>query len=58
MKTFYKTIKIAAGVFLLAALAVSCLPEQQSMGDAGQTLIKFNPASFRCQGHCTVRGVV
>lgn len=46
MKTFYKTIKIAAGVFLLAALAVSCLPEQQSMGDAGQTLIKLNPADF------------
>ncbi len=46
MKTFYKSIKIAAGVFLLAALAVSCLPEQQSMGDAGQTLIKFSPADF------------
>jgi len=46
MKTFYKTIKIAAGVFLLAALAVSCLPEQQSMGDAGQTLVKLNPADF------------
>jgi hypothetical protein len=46
MKTFYRTIKIAAGVFLLAALAVSCLPEQQSMGGAGQTLLKFSPAEF------------
>jgi len=46
MKTFYKTIKIAAGVFLLAALAVSCLPKQESMGDAGQTLLKFSPADF------------
>lgn len=46
MKTFYNTIKIAAGVFLLAALSVSCLPEQQSMGDAGQTLLKLNPAEF------------
>jgi len=47
MKTFYKTIKIAAGVFLLAALAVSCLPEQQSMGDAGQTLVKLTPDGFK-----------
>lgn len=46
MKTFYKTVKLAVGVFLMAALAVSCLPEQQSMGDAGQTLVKLNPAEF------------
>ena len=43
MKTLYKTIKITAGVFLLALLAVSCIPEQQSMGDAGQTVIKVYP---------------
>jgi hypothetical protein len=27
-------------------MAVSCIPEQQSMGDADQTLIKFNPGDF------------
>jgi hypothetical protein len=46
MKTLYNTIKIAAGVFLLSALAVSCIPEQESMGGAGQTIIKLNPESF------------
>ena len=46
MKTLYNTIKIVAGVFLLAALAVSCVPEQQSMGDAGQTIIKLTPDGF------------
>jgi hypothetical protein len=35
MKTLYKTLKIAVGIFLVAVLAVS------SMGDAGQTLIKL-----------------
>jgi hypothetical protein len=41
MKTLYKTLKIAAGFFLVAALAVSCVPDQESMGNAGQTLIKL-----------------
>jgi hypothetical protein len=41
-----KTLKIAAGILLLAALAVSCIPEQQSMGDAGQTLVKLSPATY------------
>jgi len=41
-----KTLKIAAGVLFLAALAVSCIPEQQSMGDAGQTLVKLSPDGF------------
>jgi hypothetical protein len=46
MKTLHKTLKIALGVFLLSALVVSCIPEQQSMGDAGQTLVKLNPSGF------------
>ncbi|MBG0858280.1 MAG: DUF1735 domain-containing protein [Bacteroidales bacterium] len=45
MKTLYKTIRITAGVVLLALLAVSCLPEQQSMGDAGTTIVKAYPAN-------------
>ena len=36
-------MKIIAGVFLLAIIAVSCIPEQQSMGSAGQTLVKLTP---------------
>jgi hypothetical protein len=47
MKTLYNTIKILAGVFLLAVLAVSCVPEQQSMGDAGQTLVKLTPGGYK-----------
>jgi len=46
MKTLQNTIKITVGVFLLAALAVSCIPEQQSLGGAGQTLVKLWPAGF------------
>jgi hypothetical protein len=45
MKTLHNKIKIAVGVFLLAVLMVSCVPEQQSMGDAGQTLVKVLPAN-------------
>ncbi len=47
MKTLHNKIKIAVGVFLLAVLAVSCIPEQQSMGDAGQTLVKLTPEGFK-----------
>lgn len=41
-----KTIKIAAGVLMIAALAVSCIPKQESMGSAGQTLVKLSPDGF------------
>ena len=46
MKTLQNTIKITVGVFLLAALAVSCIPEQQSLGGAGQSLVKLFPSGF------------
>jgi hypothetical protein len=42
-----KTLKIAIGVLILAALAVSCIPEQQSIGDAGTTFIKFLPGGYK-----------
>lgn len=45
MRTIQK-IKIAFSVVLVALLGVSCLPEQESMGDAGQTLIKMTPSDF------------
>jgi hypothetical protein len=41
-----KTLKIAAGVLLIAALAVSCIPKGETMGTSGQTLIKLYPAGF------------
>ena len=47
MKTLYNAIKITVGVFLLSALVVSCIPEEQTMGDAGQTLIKLFPDGFK-----------
>jgi hypothetical protein len=47
MKSFHKILKITAGVFLLVAIAVSCIPEQESMGNAGQTLVKLLPDGFK-----------
>ena len=38
-----KTIKIAIGVLLLAFLAGSCVPKQESIGSAGQTIVKYTP---------------
>jgi hypothetical protein len=46
MKTLYNKVKIAIGVFVIAALAVSCLPKQESMGSAGQTLVKIFPSGY------------
>jgi len=43
MKKVYNILKIMTGVVLLSGLVVSCVPEQQSIGEAGQTLIKFVP---------------
>jgi hypothetical protein len=45
MKTLQNIFKVLTGTFLLGLF--SCLPEQESMGDAGQTLIKFTPADFQ-----------
>jgi len=41
MKTLHSKIIIAVGVLAIAAFAVSCLPKEESMGSAGQTLIKL-----------------
>jgi hypothetical protein len=46
MKTLQNTIKIALVVISMAALAVSCIPKEQSMGGAGQTLVKLSPDGF------------
>jgi hypothetical protein len=46
MKTYYNKIKLIVGIFVLAILAVSCLPKEESMGDAGQTLVKLFPSGF------------
>ncbi len=46
MRTIHNKIKLAAGVLAVAALMVSCLPKTQTMGDAGQTLIKLYPEGF------------
>jgi hypothetical protein len=46
MKTLHNKIKIATGIFVIAALAVSCIPKQETMGDAGQTLVKLFPSGY------------
>ena len=46
MKTLYSKIIIAINVLVIAAFAVSCIPEEQTMGDAGQTLVKLSPAGY------------
>jgi hypothetical protein len=43
MKTFYTTIKIAVGFCLVAMLAASCVPKSETLGGAGNTLIKYTP---------------
>jgi len=43
MKTLYRAIKITAGVFLLALLATSCMPDQETIGTTGKTFIKYTP---------------
>jgi hypothetical protein len=45
MKTLHK-INIAALVLFIALFTVSCIPEQQSMGDAGQTILKLHPSGY------------
>jgi hypothetical protein len=46
MKTLHNKIKFAIGVLVIAALAVSCIPKQESMGGAGQTLVKLFPSVY------------
>jgi hypothetical protein len=46
MKTLQNIFKITAGVLIISAVAVSCLPKEESMGTAGQTLVKLVPAGF------------
>ncbi|MEI7830062.1 MAG: DUF1735 domain-containing protein [Prolixibacteraceae bacterium] len=41
-----KKIKIAGFVLLASLLAVSCLPENQSIGSAGKTFINITPDSY------------
>jgi len=45
MKRFHN-LNIGVYAFFLALLAVSCIPEQQSIGDAGQTFVKLHPAVY------------
>jgi len=47
MKAIYNKIKIAVVVLGIALFAVSCNPETQTMGDAGQTLVKMLPSGFK-----------
>jgi hypothetical protein len=46
MKTIYDKIKIAIGIFIITLLAVSCIPKEESMGGAGQTLLKLFPSEY------------
>jgi hypothetical protein len=45
MKTFHK-LNIVISVLLLAILAVSCNPKTESMGSAGQTIVKLFPDGY------------
>jgi len=46
MKTLHNKIKIVIGVFVITALAVSCVPKTETMGDVGQTLLKLTPSVY------------
>jgi hypothetical protein len=41
-----KKVKLAAFVLFGSLLAVSCLPENQSIGDAGSTFVKITPEEY------------
>ncbi|HAQ18472.1 MAG TPA: hypothetical protein DCR40_04460 [Prolixibacteraceae bacterium] len=45
MKRFHD-LNIKVYVLFFALLAVSCIPEQQSIGDAGQTFVKLHPSVY------------
>jgi len=46
MKTFNYKFKFAILAIVFAAFVTSCMPEGESMGDAGQTLVKLFPIGF------------
>jgi hypothetical protein len=45
MKTLHK-LNIVITILLFALFAVSCIPEQQSIGSAGATFVKLHPAVY------------
>jgi hypothetical protein len=46
MKTFSDKFKLLTGFLILALAVVSCIPEGEFMGDAGQTLVKLYPQKY------------
>lgn len=46
MKKIYNSFKLIVGALTLVLIVWSCVPEPQSMGDAGQTLVKLHPGKF------------
>jgi hypothetical protein len=46
MKTLNNIIRILTCGIVLSILGTSCLPKEELMGDAGQTLVRLNPLSF------------
>jgi hypothetical protein len=46
MEAFKNKLKVVTGFFIMAMTVVSCLPEDEFMGDAGQTLVKLYPQNY------------
>jgi BT_3987-like, N-terminal domain/BT_3044-like, C-terminal len=46
MKKAKNKLVILSGIFIFLILVVSCVPETDSMGNAGQTLVKLNPPEY------------
>jgi len=46
MKAFRNKLRFLSYIFSITVLAVSCVPENESMGEAGQTLLKLYPKGF------------
>jgi Domain of unknown function (DUF1735) len=46
MKTFNDKFKLLTGGIIILLLVTTCIPKEESMGDAGQTLVKLIPAGF------------
>ncbi len=46
MKAFRYRFKLTTGFFILVLVMASCIPDNESMDDAGQTLVKLYPTGY------------
>lgn len=45
-KAIGRYLRVLAGLIIVTFVAISCIPQNESMGDAGQTLVKLYPQEY------------